>query len=121
MHKILIAFLLSAFCLLAGDVSGKWSGTMKPNGEENAGPAFLVLKQEGAELKGSAGPNESQQHPIESGKVEGDRIRFEIKVGEKGTISFDLKLDGDQISGDLKMVRDAESRTATLSVQRVKS
>ena len=76
--SILLCVLFSAAALCAINVTGKWSGTLQMEGETDSKPAYLILKQEGNKLAGSAGPSESEQHSFEGGKVEGNRLTFEI-------------------------------------------
>lgn len=103
------------------DVTGKWSGTLeskKDDGDMKSDPAFMILKQEGNRLSGSGGPNEAEQHALQNGKVDGDKLTFEI-VTEKLTLAFDLRTHGDQITGDLTGKKDGETRTAKISLKRV--
>lgn len=118
MRKITITALLFAMCAMAGEVSGKWSGTLDVDGGEGSKPAFIVLNQDGSKLTGSGGPDESEQHPIQNGKVEGDRLTFEVPAG-KGTFVFDLRISGDEIKGDLQVKSDNETKTAKVSLKRV--
>ena len=118
MRRIVVAVLLSVMCLTAGDVSGNWSGSFKPNGEDSSHPLYLVFKQDADKLTGSGGPNESAQHPMQNGKVQGDRLTFEVSAG-KGTFIFDLKGAGDEMSGDLQFKGEGETRTAKVSLKRV--
>src|SRR5258708_17895899 len=100
MRGITITALVLAMSGVAGDVSGKWSGAMTPVGEDGQHPIYMILSQDGDKLSGSGGPNESDQHPFQNGKVSGDRLTFDVPSG-KGTFSFDLKISGDEIKGDL--------------------
>ena len=121
MRALVLGLLLSAVTLGAADVSGKWSGTFEAKGEEKSQsrPAFMVLKQDGDKLTGSGGPNESEQHEIRNGKVEGEKLTFEIPIGE-GVVYFDLKANGDQIEGDIKgQGNDGNTRRAKISLKRV--
>src|SRR5262249_44094673 len=118
-HFVLVA-LASMLLAVPADVSGKWSGSFKPDNEEGTLPLFLILKQDGASLTGSGGPAETEQHPLQNGKVAGDRVVFEVPAG-KGTFYFDLKFTGDEITGGLQMKRDdGESRTAKVTMKRAK-
>ena len=56
------------------------------------------MGQDGNKLTGSGGPNETEQHPFENGKVEGDRLTFEVLQA----IQFDLQVKGDEITGGMK-------------------
>jgi len=50
MRKILLGLLVCAGAIGATDVSGKWASA----------PLYLILKQEGNKLSGSAGPTEKE-------------------------------------------------------------
>jgi len=118
LHLVLVA-LASILLAVPADVSGKWSGSFKPDNEENPLPLFLVLKQDGGSLTGSGGPTETEQHPMQNGKIDGDHLVFEVNAG-KGTFYFDLKIAGDEITGGLQMKRDSVTRTAKVSLKRAK-
>ena len=89
-------FLLGSFVtLLAGtvafaatDVSGRWASA----------PIYLILKQDGSKLSGSAGPTEKEQIlTFDNGAVEGDRVTFKA-----GSFQFSLKLNGDEMKGEMR-------------------
>lgn len=106
----------------AADVTGKWSGSFEFNqdGENHSEPAYLILKQDGASLTGTAGPNEEKQMPIRNGKVDGDKVTFEVAL-EHGSISFSLLIAEDSMTGDMSAPEKEEGpRSAKLSVKRVK-
>jgi hypothetical protein len=116
--KFVLLILMLSSALLGADVTGKWSGTFTrtgPDGETKTAPAFLVLKQDGSKLTGSGGPSESEQKPISNGKVDGNRLIFDV-VGDNSTISFDVVVEGDQIKGAMKR---GEGESAKLDVKRV--
>jgi hypothetical protein len=46
-----------------------------PDDRKDSGTAVLMLKQDGAAITGSVGPNEDEQYPIKTGKIEGDFSR----------------------------------------------
>jgi hypothetical protein len=109
-------FLLSA-SLVAADMSGKWSGSLVSGGGQPQS-IYVVLKLDGNQLTGSAGPSASEQNPIQKGKVREDRLTFEVPTG-KGTFVFDLKMEGDQIRGDLEFRSPEETCKATVSLKRL--
>ncbi|MBS1853807.1 MAG: TIGR03435 family protein [Acidobacteria bacterium] len=84
-----------AFCamavpamLAAADVSGAWTGTV-------GSPVYLVLKQEGNHLSGTAGPTAGEQvATFQGGTVDGDHVAFRV-----GPYQLDLKVEGDRMSG----------------------
>jgi hypothetical protein len=117
MHKIILVLLTLTISAMAADFTGKWSGSFKTDDGEQ--PAYLILKQDGDSLTGSGGPNESEQHPINSGKVDGQKMVFDVATG-KGTIHMELTAEGDTLKGKMEMKRDdGETRSAIISVKRV--
>jgi hypothetical protein len=118
---VLLGLALSA---AAADVTGTWAGSFNmtsSGGETKEGEALLVLKQNGAEITGSVGPNESERHTIAKGKIEGDKITLEAGDGSAITIKFDLVVEGDHIKGDATGSHDGQTMKAKLDVTRVKS
>jgi hypothetical protein len=114
--KYLLVLMMAAASLMASDVTGTWIGTLTPEGKES-GPARLVLKQDGAKLSGTAGPESGEQHEIQNGKVEEGKITFEI-VHEDGPMKFVLRQEGDEIKGDVSREHDGEHQTAKLAVKK---
>ena len=84
-RALLVIAVLTSLYAFAADFSGKWTS----DGSDSVGGIFVVLRQDGTHLSGSAGPNASRQFPILSGSVKGDHLSFEVKMGG-GTIRFDL-------------------------------
>ena len=116
--KSILLLVVTALALMGADATGTWTGTLTRTGGE-PGPAHLVLKQDGGKVTGTAGPNADEQHEIQNGKTQDDKISFEV-AGENGAMKFELKRQGDQISGDVSRERDGEVQTAKLSVTRNK-
>jgi hypothetical protein len=122
MTRILCCFLLTAIAMFA-DVTGKWSGSFDstgPDGQTKAGPAFMVLKQTGETITGTAGPTEDHQLDIKVGKIDGDKIALELATDEGLVLKFDLTLTDGHIKGDVKGEKDGEKMTAKLDVTAVK-
>jgi hypothetical protein len=118
LSTLLIA--LFAMTAMAADVTGKWTGTFAPEGQDPSG-AFVILKQSGTTLTGSAGPDEEQQWPISNGKIEGNKITGEVTSPEGQVFKLDLTLDGDRIKGDVNSSRDGQPMKAKVELTRVKS
>lgn len=117
-HIILLTFAVVS--LIAADATGTWTGTLivpTSDGGEKSSPARLVLKQDGAKLTGTAGPDASEQRAIENGKAENGNLAFEVPNGET-TMKFSLKQEGDQINGQITREREGRTQTAKLSVKR---
>jgi hypothetical protein len=115
--------LLAALTLSAADISGKWSGSFTmtgPGGESQQETAFVIFQQKGTELTGSGGPDETQQWPIQKGKVEGNRITFEVQ-SDGPLYKVDVMLVGDHIKGDVTVVmQEGQTSKAKVDVTRVK-
>jgi hypothetical protein len=119
--KITIAlwtFLLAG--AMASNLAGKWSGNFKVNGGDHDVPQFFIFQQQGTKLTGSGGPNPGEQYPIEDGRMEGDEANFELTTGE-WKFTYHLKRTAqDQLRGDLKLQEVGDSRTAKVSLTRIK-
>ena len=116
MRKIMLAILAFATSALAADFTGSWSGEGVANGESH--PLYFVLKQDGNNLTGSGGPNASEQHPFQNGKVDGDKIVFDVIPGNKGTIHFELKLEGEGLKGTVELRRDEGTESGTVTLKK---
>ena len=120
---LLLLGVLALYATADVDVTGKWSGSFNitaPNGDLKESTALLVLKQNGAEITGSVGPNEEQRFAIQKGKIEGNKITLEAQDDNSRSIKFDLVFANDRIKGDVNMSADGESRKAKLDVGRTK-
>ena len=114
----IILLLVSA--VLAADLTGKWSGSIvftNPDGGTMDSSAFMDLKQNGSELTGTAGPSAEEQLPIQKGKVEGDKITFEVQTNGP-IMKFELALVVGHLKGEAKAEFDGQVRKATLDLQR---
>lgn len=119
MKRCLALILLLAAQMMAADLSGKWSGSFKAEGADHSVPQSLILKQQGTSLSGSAGPNTGEQYPLENGRVEGNKASFQVTTGE-WKFTYNLTLENNSLSGDLKLQSTSESRTASVTLTRVK-
>ncbi len=125
MKTLACCFLLAVFALTAIadiNVTGKWSGSFNvtnQNGETKDDTAFLVLKQTGNEITGTAGPNEGEQFPIQKGKIDGDRITLEVEH-EGGVIKFNLVVAEERIKGDAEASHEGQTFKAKVDVTRAK-
>ncbi len=117
-YTLLIA--LFAMTAMAADVTGKWSGSFVPEGQNPSG-AFVILKQTGTTITGSAGPDEGQQWPLTNGKITGNKITGEVTSPEGMVFKLDLVLDGDHIKGAANSTRDGQTMKATVDLTRQKS
>lgn len=120
--KTFVLSLLLALCAtfaLAADLSGKWSGTFIPEGQEPQ-QAFLILKQSGGALTGSGGPSEEEQWPLENGKLDGAKLTGQVKAPDGAVYSLDLTLTGDHLKGEVTATHDGETMKGKLDLARAK-
>ena len=121
MKRLLLSLVLSAASLLAADVSGKWSGKVTittPEGPQ-LDEAYVVLKQEGATVTGTAGKDESEQREFKNGKLEGDVLSFELPT-QGSPFKVRMKVEGDTMAGDVERERDGETMKAKIEMKRLK-
>ncbi len=89
----------------AADITGKWDGTIKgtrPDGTVNEDNALLILTQKGKTITGTVGGNESDQHPIVSGSIEGNKITIVAKnANNEREYKLEMTVDGDEMKGKL--------------------
>lgn len=120
--------LLIVLAALAGmafadvDVTGKWAGSFNPtaaNGETKESTAVLILKQSGKDITGTVGPNDDEQYPIKSGKIEGNKVTLEADH-DGHTLKLELVLAAERLTGEAHMSREGENMTAKIDVGRAK-
>jgi hypothetical protein len=97
-----ILFLV-AFVALAADVSGKWTYQRPGRGGGEPTPVTITLKQDGTTLTGSVpgfgrGGEAPPPTEITNGKVDGDKVSFEVKRTTQRGESI-TKYEG-EVSGD---------------------
>ena len=125
MRTLRCVLLLAALALVAladTNATGSWSGSFSltgPNGETKDDTAYLVLKQDGATITGTIGPNEEQQFPIGKGKIQGDKISIEVDHDGR-LVKLELILAADRITGDASLSNDGQNMKAKIDVKRVK-
>jgi len=97
----LLGAMLSAVALDTPNVTGKWSGTLQMDGQNDAKPAYSIFYQDGSKLSGSVGPNEGEQDSFQGGKVEGDNLTFDVPQGPsgQGSLHVEMQVRGDQMTG----------------------
>ena len=90
---VLTAALALALVAFAADVAGTWKGTL----ETPMGPIenTIVLEAKGASLTGSV-KTDFFEAKVENGKLDGDRVSFEINV-EFGKLVYEGTLAGDDL------------------------
>ncbi len=115
MKHLLISLILTSFSLLAADVSGKWSGSW----EAPQRPHYMVLKQDGENVTGTAGPEAGYQLNISKGKITGDQLTFDVTLENGMAMHFTFKIDGDTCTGQGQIENQGQTVVMKLSAKRV--
>jgi hypothetical protein len=106
----------------AADVNGKWSGSFTVTGPDgsagDSNPAFLILKQSGATLTGTAGGDEAEQFPIENAKIENNKITGTVNPSDGATYTVTLTVDGDRMTGEVTVTQGGESEKCKVELKR---
>jgi len=121
-HHAVLALLAGALLLPAADVTGKRSGSFEitgPSGETRDIGIYFDFKHTGSELKGFGGENESRNWEILDGKVDGDKISFEVKQSpDHPGIRFQLVYANERIQGDASAEMDGNKMSGKVNVTR---
>lgn len=125
--------LLAPAVFAAEDLTGKWSGSFNISingGDPRDDAAFMVLKQTGTTLTGSAGPSEGEQWPIAKGTItvtkvgdkESTKASFDVQPdgGSGPALHFELELIEGRLKGNAKAEQNGMAMTAVLDLARVK-
>src|ERR1051326_39005 len=117
MKKATLLLVVCSLTLVAADVTGTWSGTVKMNrdGTDQTDSARLILKQEGNAVTGSAGAHDGDQRPIENGKILDDQVTFDVPT-DNGNFKVSLKLQegGNTLTGQVRREREGNVVVAQL-------
>ena len=121
---VLACLLLSVGVVSAAqDVTGKWSGsfnTIGPDGSTREAGIFLDLKQKGTELTGTAGPREDRQYAVSQGKVDGNKIAFQVEA-DGATLKFTLAFADGHLKGEAQgAAPDGQKLSAKIDAERAK-
>lgn len=101
MRTLSCLFLITSMALGAAEITGKWSGSFdvtNSQGDTKASTAYMDLKEADGAVTGTAGPNTDEQWPLRKGRLDGQKLTFEVET-DHGTIAFDLMVDGESIRG----------------------
>ena len=102
MTKLALLFLFCALVYGATSLTGKWSGgfeTTNADGETKADTAYMDLTDHEGTVTGTAGPNAEKQWLVQNGKLDGQKLTFEVHTEDGGVLKFDLTFDGESIHG----------------------
>ena len=114
-------FLMLTIALNAAEVTGKWTGSFdvtNPEGETKSSTAYMDLKEADGAVTGTAGPTSDEQWPLRKGKLDGQKLTFEVET-DHGIIAFELTFDGASISGTASGTGDSgQKMSAKVSLKR---
>jgi hypothetical protein len=119
------AFALAAFLVFsANNLTGVWTGEMK-DAEGGSGGAYLQLTQDGARITGSTGASKDHSWPIKNAIYADDHLTFHVTSSdpeskEKSEWTFDLKVDGDRMTGTAEGRQEDRSWKAAVHLTRQK-
>jgi len=120
--KTLVCLLLFATLVsfaASPDVSGKWSGSFTPESGDG-GTAYLILKQNGSAITGTAGPSVDQQWAIQSAKISGSTITMEVKDPDSGAVyKCTMTLSGKKMTGDVDVAVGGQNVKGKLDLTKV--
>jgi hypothetical protein len=120
MNKLAFALLFVALAAYAAaaDVTGTWSGTFVPEGGDSS-TAYMVIKQSGTTITGTAGPDASTQWAIQTGKIAGNTITIEVKDPDSGTVyKCSMVLDGNKMKGDVEASSGGQSQKGKIDISK---
>jgi hypothetical protein len=109
--------LLLAMGAPGDGISGKWQGDFRAAGADHDVAQLITLQESSSTLKGSGGPDATEQYPIANGHIKGDQVHFEITTGE-WKFFYDLKLSGQTLSGKLTLKSATDTRSAQVKLTR---
>jgi hypothetical protein len=100
---LILGMLLFAAPAMGADVDGKWTGNIDtPNGAVQVGFTF---KADGGTLTGSTTGPDGAELPIKKGKIDGDKISFDVDL-DFGGMAFTLSYTGVVAPTEIKLTAD---------------
>ena len=116
-RALVLALLLWAAPAMAGDVDGKWTGTVStPGGDLMVAYEF---KSDGAKLTGTTTSPDGATVTIKDGKIDGNKITFNVSL-DLGGMPLDLAYTGVVTTDEIKLTLDFAGMPFEYSVKKVK-
>ena len=120
--RMSFVLLLAVGILSAADFSGHWAGKLfkikgGPDGPD-VDDHYLVLRQTGSTVTGTAGPTRDDRFEIQNARIDGARLTFDISIPEAGMkIAYELQQSGNALTGSM-VSREGPEIQAKLRFQR---
>jgi hypothetical protein len=105
-----------AVCACAANFSGEWTGTGMVNNTQR--PFYFIFWVDGVTLNGSGGSDIDNQDVIRNGKIDGDRISFDLVPVTKPQYHFDLSAHGPDLTGTFQTQEGKDTITGTVRLKR---
>ncbi len=124
--RYILPIALSILAAQALNINGKWTGLIAiddaASGTKIETPVELNLEQKDGILSGKIGrENDPEAVEIRNAKVEGDRLTFEASsIETSSSMRFSLKVQGEQMRGEMKGAAGGADIVAKVSFARVK-
>ena len=124
---VVIRYALTLAALLiftSNSLTGVWTGEMKDT-EGGSGGAYLQLTQDGTHISGLTGASKDHSWAIKDAVFADDHLTFHVTSSdpeskEKSEWSFDLKVEGDRMTGTAEGKQEDRSWKADLQLTRQK-
>jgi hypothetical protein len=110
-----LALTLVATPALAGDVDGKWAGTVSTPGGDF--PVAFEFKSDGTKLTGTTMNPEGGSVAIKDGKIDGDKIAFGVSL-DFGGMTIDIAYTGVVSPTELKLIADVAGKPLEFVVKK---
>ena len=116
-RALVIALLLWAAPAMAGDVDGKWAGTVStPGGDLEVAYDF---KSEGPTLTGTTTSPDGSTVTIKDGKIDGNKITFNVSL-DLGGMVIDISYTGVVSAEEIKLTAEFAGMPFEYSVKKAK-
>jgi hypothetical protein len=119
MVLVVASLLLTLIQPAAAGVTGKWDGTVtaqREDGSTSEDTTLFILEQKDTTVTGTVGGNESDQFPLSSGTIEGNKLTFVAKRQDGREFKAELTLEKDELKGTVL----SGERRATVHARRRK-
>jgi len=114
---LVLALLLWATPAMAGDVDGKWAGTVSTPGGDF--PVAFEFKSDGATLTGTTMSPDGGAVAIKDGKIDGNKIAFGVSL-DFGGMTIDIAYTGVVSPTELKLTADVAGMPLEFVVKKEK-
>jgi hypothetical protein len=130
MSRLGLAAVVLAFVGLSGaaraddkpNPTGTWKWTVKFNDQERE--FTLKLKLDGDKLTGTMTGRDGKDTPIEDATFKDGEVKFNVtreRDGQKFTIKYAGKIEGDTLKGKTEFERDGQAQSRDWEAKRAKS